>query len=66
MIDDSEDESLEEDSGLCDTAEEVHEVAANFLLLLATLHVAGIILESRAMRRNLVAPMLPGDRSRRK
>jgi cytochrome b len=62
LIADSETESSEDESGLRHTAEEVHEVAANLLLLLAALHVAGVVLESRAMRRNLVAPMLFGDR----
>ena len=52
----------EEESNLGDAAEEVHEIAANLLLILAALHVAGIGLESRAMRRNLVTPMLFGDR----
>ncbi|HOZ32683.1 MAG TPA: cytochrome b/b6 domain-containing protein [Tabrizicola sp.] len=50
------------ESPLGEAAEEVHEVAANLLLLLAALHVAGVFVESRAMRRNLVAPMLLGER----
>jgi cytochrome b len=62
LIADSEAESSDNESGLRHTAEEVHEMAANLLLLLAALHVAGVVLESRAMRRNLVAPMLFGDR----
>lgn len=37
---------------------EVHELAANLLLLLAALHVAGVVVESRALRRNLVRPMI--------
>lgn len=48
------------------TIEEVHKVAANLLLLLAALHVAGVFVESRAMRRNLLAPMLLGQSVRRK
>lgn len=44
--------------------EEVHEVAANLLLILAALHVVGVALESRAMRRNLVSAMLTGKRQR--
>ncbi len=43
----------------------VHNVAANLMLLLAVLHVGGVIVESRAMRRNLVAPMIAGHRGRR-
>ncbi|WP_431300493.1 cytochrome b/b6 domain-containing protein [Tabrizicola sp. BL-A-41-H6] len=46
-------------------SKEVHEVAANLLLILAALHIAGVAVESRAMRRNLVAPMLAGSRRRR-
>lgn len=57
--------SDEGDNTLRHTAEEIHEMAANLLLLLAVLHVAGIFVESRAMRRNLVAPMLLGKRDRR-
>lgn len=41
-------------------AEDVHEVAANLILILAVLHVAGVALESRALRRNLLRPMLTG------
>lgn len=41
---------------------EVHEVAGNLLLILAALHVGGVVIESRAMRRNLVRPMLGGAR----
>jgi cytochrome b len=48
------------DTSLRHTAEEIHEVAANLMLLFAILHVAGVFVESRAMRRNLVAPMLLG------
>lgn len=48
------------DEGLTDALEEVHEVAANLLLILAALHVAGVLVESRALRRNLVRPMLTG------
>ena len=33
----------DEDSGLRHTAEEVHEVVANLLLILAALHVAGVV-----------------------
>jgi cytochrome b len=44
---------------------EVHEVAANLMLVLAVLHVAGVVIESRLMRRNLVAPMIAGSRKPR-
>lgn len=62
LIKDSAAESSDEDKGLRHLAEEVHDVAANLLLLLAVLHVAGVVVESRAMRRNLLAPMLLGQR----
>jgi cytochrome b len=62
LIKESDGESSDEDKGLRHTAEEVHDVAANLLLLLAALHVAGVLVESRAMRRNLVKPMVLGDR----
>lgn len=48
----------EEDEGLKGLAEEVHEVVANLILILAAMHVAGVVLESRALGRNLVRPML--------
>jgi cytochrome b len=62
LITESTGESSDEDRSLRHTVEEVHEVAANLLLILAALHVGGVVLESRAMRRNLVAPMLLGTR----
>jgi cytochrome b len=43
----------------------IHEVAVNLMLLLAVLHVAGVVVESRAMRRNLVGPMIAGRRGPR-
>lgn len=39
-------------------AKEVHDVAANLVVILALIHVAGVALESRALGRNLVRPML--------
>jgi len=48
----------EEDEAL----EEVHEAAANLLLILAALHVAGVALESRRFGVNLVGPMIDGRR----
>ncbi len=52
----------DEDRAFGKAAKEVHEVAANLLLVLAALHLAGVFLESRALRRNLVAAMLTGHR----
>jgi cytochrome b len=50
------------DEGLGDVMEEVHEVAGNLILFLVLLHVGGVVIESRALRRNLVKPMLFGPR----
>lgn len=50
------------EEGLSEVAEEIHEVMANLMLMLALLHVAGVIVESRALGRNLVKPMLGGRR----
>ena len=47
-------------------AKEVHELAANLILFLAVLHVAGVFVESRAMRKNLVAAMLTGQSDNRR
>ena len=63
LIKESDGESSGEDEeGFRDGAEEVHEVAANLLLFFAALHVGAVLLESRALRRSLVAPMLLGER----
>jgi cytochrome b len=42
--------------------EEVHEAAANILLILAALHVAGVAFESRRFGVDLVRPMIDGRR----
>jgi cytochrome b len=44
--------------------EEIHEIAANLLLLLALLHVAGVAFESRRLGVNLVRPMIGGGTPR--
>lgn len=51
--------------GASDLVQEIHEWAANLMLLLAFLHVAGVVVESRALRRNLVQPMLLGTGPRK-
>ncbi len=43
-----------------DIVEGVHETAANLMLILALIHVAGVAVESHALRRNLVRPMIKG------
>lgn len=60
-----EDGDAEGESPYGDVLEEVHEVAANLILILAVLHVAGVVVESRALRRNLLAPMLITRRGRK-
>ena len=60
-----EDGDAEGESPYADVLEEVHEVAANLILILAFLHVAGVAVESRALRRNLLAPMLITRRGRK-
>ena len=60
-----EDGDAEGESPYGDVLEEVHEVAANLILILAVLHVAGVAVESRALRRNLLAPMLITRRGRK-
>lgn len=60
---------VEEEEGSApfgEVLEEVHEVAANLILLLAVLHVAGVVIEQRVMRRNLVAPMLFTAKAKRR
>jgi cytochrome b len=44
----------------------VHETFANLMLALALIHVAGVAVESRALRRNLVLPMIGGARGERR
>lgn len=39
---------------------DIHETFANLMLVLAVLHVAGVAVESRLLRRNLVKPMITG------
>ena len=48
--------------GLKHGAELLHGASANLMLILALVHVAGVIVEGRAMKRNLVKPMLFGER----
>ena len=59
---DTEDAGEEAEDGFGEAAEEVHEVAGNLILVLVLLHVAGVAVESRALRRSLLRPMLFGTR----
>lgn len=65
LVSDSDGKAEDKDGTLRHLAEEVHGVAANLILFLAVLHVAGVAVESRALRRNLVRPMLTGERGSR-
>jgi cytochrome b len=56
-------EGEDDDEDRAEIIEELHEVSANLLLLLAVLHVGGVVLESRLSGRNLVRPMIFGDKS---
>jgi cytochrome b len=56
------DEDEDDDEDRAEIIEELHEVSANLLLLLAVLHVGGVVLESRVSGRNLVRPMIFGDK----
>jgi cytochrome b len=53
----------DDDDDRAEAIEALHEVSANLLLLLAALHVGGVVLESRLSGRNLVRPMIFGDKS---
>lgn len=57
------DEDEEDDDEGAEAIEELHEASANLLLLLAALHVGGVLLESRLSGRNLVRPMILRDKS---
>ncbi|AJY47391.1 cytochrome b/b6 domain-containing protein [Martelella endophytica] len=50
----------EGEGGTGDIAKAIHETAANLMLVLALVHVAGVAAESYALRRNLVRPMIKG------
>lgn len=53
-------ESGEGQSGEGGALKAVHETFANLMLILAVIHVAGVAVESRLLRRNLVKPMVTG------
>ena len=56
------DEHDDDDEG-AEVIEDLHEDSAELLLLLAALRVGGVVLESRLSGRNLVRPMIFGDKS---
>ena len=64
--DDWEKEESETDSknkDLEDFWEEVHEISANFTLLLIFMHIMGVIVSSRLHKENLVKAMITGKKS---
>lgn len=64
--DDGEDEDDDRDeAGPGAFVEDLHEAAANLMILLALIHVAGVAIESRALGRNLLRPMITGRRKGR-
>ncbi len=56
----------EDDEGEEDEAEEfweeIHEALANFMLILIFIHLAGVVISSRAHRENLVKAMITGKK----
>lgn len=65
LVTEGDDSHEDEDRSLNKAAKEVHEIAANLILILALVHVGGVFVEGRAMRRNLVTPMLFGAAKRK-
>lgn len=55
----------DEDSEGGEIAEDIHEAAVNLVLILALLHVLGVAVESRALGRNLLRPMITRSGGRR-
>lgn len=55
-----EEESESEGEGQEGAAEEIHEVAANLLLVLAALHLVGVAFETRRSGRQIVTAMIGG------
>ncbi len=69
LVDDSAESGADSGTGAEGEAEggghwigEVHQIGGNLLLILAVLHLGGVLAESLVLRRNIVHPMLLGKR----
>ncbi|MFM2356122.1 MAG: hypothetical protein RLZZ528_1858 [Pseudomonadota bacterium] len=56
------DDGTGEDKDTMHLVEDIHGTAANLMLILALIHVAGVAVESMALGRNLVRPMVRATR----
>ncbi len=54
--------TTDSESSAGDLVKMVHGTVANLILLLVSLHVGGVFIEGLVMRRNLILPMVFGDR----
>jgi cytochrome b len=54
----SDDEGHEAQGGAGEAAEEIHEAAANLLLILAFVHLGGVVFETRRSGRQVLSSMI--------
>lgn len=60
LVTESPSENGTQTGSVVEIAKPIHEIAANLMLILALVHVAGVAAESFALKRNLVRPMIKG------